>query len=539
MIIPEVLQQTIPTWTWVGWLATALGWAGSCFWFEQDRTRVRAGGERWKWFGLIFGVLFFLGTWRLGSLIVPYAMLALLTLTGLFLIRTGRLAELLSAAATPRSGLGKFADLRARLGRWLQGTGAGPDPGTAAVALFSKNGSPYGGQDSRTLGAEGSQALALVQDLLARSVAIGATDIHIEPKSSQELQVRFRIDGMLQNVRVIAGPVGPAVISLLKVLGDMDIAERRRPQDGTFAAVVDSRRFDIRGATGPTNFGEKLVLRLLDAEGGIMRGGLDGLGMSPGLSQALRSLVKRSQGMLIVCGPTGSGKTTSIYAAMSEMDVLTRNIVTIEDPIEYRLENISQTAVNAAAGLTFASILRSVLRQDPDVVLIGEVRDKETAEIAMQAALTGHLVLTTLHANDTATTITRLLDLGVDATLIQSTVTAVLAQRLIRLLCPACKVPYRPEEALLRANGLRPGKIETMFKAGGCPRCLGTGYRGRTGIYEFLPMDAPVKALLVGRPSVEKIRDLAVRAGMRTLRQAALRLVIDGSTSLEEAARVA
>ena len=304
------------------------------------------------------------------------------------------------------------------------------------------------------------------------------------------------------------------------------------------AMLSGGRRFDVRAASGPTNFGEKLALRLLDADGGMVRQGLAALGMRDSMMRSLRDVVQRSHGMLVVAGPTGSGKTTTVYAALAEIDVLTRNVVTIEDPVEYRLDNISQTAVNVAAELTFAKILRSVLRQDPDVILVGEIRDRETAEIAMQAALTGHFVFTTLHANDSATTVTRLLDIGCDATLIQSAVTAVLAQRLVRILCPDCKQPYAPQPEELKRLGIPADKAPTFYKEQGCEKCLGTGYRGRTGVYELMLVDGEIRSLLVGRPSLEAIRAAAKKSGTRTLWQSALRKVIEGQTSLSEAERV-
>jgi type II secretory ATPase GspE/PulE/Tfp pilus assembly ATPase PilB-like protein len=262
--------------------------------------------------------------------------------------------------------------------------------------------------------------------------------------------------------------------------------------------------------------------------------------MRESVLKSLRSIIQRPHGMLIVCGPTGSGKTTTVYAAIGEIDVFSRNIVTIEDPIEYRLDNISQTAVNVSAELTFAKILRSVLRQDPDVILVGEIRDRETAEIAMQAALTGHFVFTTLHANDTATTVARLLDIGIDATLIQSAVTAVLAQRLVRVLCAKCKVPYKPPPEFLARCGLDPAEETTFYRENekGCRACVGTGFRGRTGVYELLVFDNTIKDLLVGRPSIQAIRAAAKKAGMRTLQDSAMQKVVSGMTSLSEVARV-
>jgi type II secretory ATPase GspE/PulE/Tfp pilus assembly ATPase PilB-like protein len=325
----------------------------------------------------------------------------------------------------------------------------------------------------------------------------------------------------------------------MKVLGDMDIAEKRRPQDGTFTVLMEDRRFDVRAASAPTNFGEKMALRLLDADGGIVKGGLGSIGMKDSVVAQLREIIQQPHGMLIVCGPTGSGKTTTLYSALSEIDVNSKNIITIEDPIEYRLEGISQTAVNVAAELTFAKILRSTLRQDPDVILVGEVRDKETAEIAMQAAMTGHFVFTTLHANDAPTTITRLLDIGVEATLIQSAVSAVLAQRLVRVLCPKCKQAVQLSDELKQKWGIAVGKDVTIYQEKGCPACHGTGFRGRTGLHELMIFDNSIRELLVGRPSMQTIRQAARKGGMKTLLEAGVGKVLAGVTSVSEMQRVA
>ncbi|HBB75732.1 MAG TPA: type II secretion system protein GspE, partial [Planctomycetaceae bacterium] len=336
----------------------------------------------------------------------------------------------------------------------------------------------------------------------------------------------------------VEGQAARALVSAVKVLADMDIAERRRPQDGTFAVLADGKKFEVRAASGPTSFGEKMALRLLDAGGELVKSGLKSLGMSKALVTQLESVIHQPHGMLIVCGPTGSGKTTTLYAALGEIDVLSRNIVTIEDPIEYRLDNISQTAVNNQADLTFAKILRSVLRQDPDVILVGEIRDQETAEIAMQAALTGHFVFTTLHANDTATTVTRLLDIGIEVSLIQSAVTAVLAQRLVRVLCPKCKEAYPAPEDFRKKLGVPPDKELMIYREKGCAACLNTGFRGRSGVHELLIFNDDIKELLVGHPSVQAIRAAGRRHGMRTLQEGGLAKVLQGVTSLSEVARM-
>lgn len=406
------------------------------------------------------------------------------------------------------------------------------------VILLKKDGSPIDGQ-GKGMDRAGSKAIRVVQGLFEKAIKNGATDLHFEPKSGEEIAVRCRVDGVMQNLTTLWAAEGKSSISALKVLSDMDIAERRRPQDGTFAVLFKGRKFDIRAASGPTNFGEKMALRLLDSDGAIVKNGLEGIGMSESVTKKMRQVITQPHGMLLVCGPTGSGKTTTLYTALGELDVFSKNIVTIEDPIEYRLDNISQTAVNVAADLTFANILRSTLRQDPDVILVGEIRDKETAEIAMQAALTGHFVFSTLHANDSATTITRLLDIGIDTTLIQSSVSAVLAQRLIRVLCKRCKEAYTPPDNFLQKLGLPPGEQISLYKEVGCTSCLDSGYRGRTGIHELLLFDTSIRDLLVGRPSIQDIRQAGRKSGMKTLKQSGIRKVIAGITSLNEVMRVA
>ena len=414
-------------------------------------------------------------------------------------------------------------------------TRTGPAP---RIVLLKKDGTTVDGK-SGALDRETSQAVKTVQEMFLKAVDLRATDIHCEPKNNDEYVVRCRIDGILQNIAAFPADEGKAVLSAMKVLGDMDIAEKRRPQDGTFTVLMEDRRFDVRAASAPTNFGEKMALRLLDADGGIVKGGLGSIGMKDSVVAQLREIIQQPHGMLIVCGPTGSGKTTTLYSALSEIDVNSKNIITIEDPIEYRLEGISQTAVNVAAELTFAKILRSTLRQDPDVILVGEVRDKETAEIAMQAAMTGHFVFTTLHANDAPTTITRLLDIGVEATLIQSAVSAVLAQRLVRVLCPKCKQAVQLSDDLKQKWGIAVGKDVTIYQEKGCPACHGTGFRGRTGLHELMIFDNSIRELLVGRPSMQTIRQAARKGGMKTLLEAGVGKVLAGVTSVSEMQRVA
>ena len=526
------------------WLTWAALWAAAAMWVERDAARIFRRSFPFKMAALALGAFLLLASYQYG---IPSAAPALLTLPLALAAYVGARelvappeARLIprSLAGGPAGGAGGWFGLKALVDRFRASTGT-VDVGTdKPVILMKKDGRTYDGRSAGDLDQETSKAIRSVQGIFLTAIEMDATDIHLEPKVGDELAVRYRVDGIMQSIATLPGGAGRAVVSAIKVLADMDIAERRRPQDGTFAVLYAGTKFDIRAASGPTNFGEKAALRLLKSEGGIVKDGLNSLGMRESMLKTLRSVIHRPHGMLIVCGPTGSGKTTSVYGALAEIDVFSRNIITIEDPIEYRLDNISQTAVNNAADLTFAKILRSVLRQDPDVILVGEIRDRETAEIAMQAALTGHFVFTTLHANDTATTVTRLLDIGIEATLIQSAVTAVLAQRLVRKLCDTCKQPYTPAPELLQRFGIPVEKGQVFYREKGCKDCHGTGYRGRTGVYELMVVDNTIRNLLVGRPSIQAIKAAARQAGMRTLQQSALYKVVAGVTSLEEIVRV-
>jgi general secretion pathway protein E len=535
-------------------VVAAVAWAAATLWIDRDGKEVVSASARLGWTTascIAGGVL-------LASLVFspssPAGWLGTLFALGFPLMALGYLAHRdLEAAADERylpekvvEGFLRPLAKQLRYDRLKSKILGSSDEITAGdmelphIELVKKDGSRIDGKSTGSTDREASKAVTSAQRLFARAVVMRATDIHLEPKTGDDMQVRFRIDGVLQNITSYPGADGRALLSAMKVLADMDIAERRRPQDGTFAALGDGRRFDIRAATGPTNFGEKMVLRLLDSQGGIVKAGLAAIGMRESMLKQLRSIIHLPHGMMLVCGPTGSGKTTTLYAALGEIDAYSRNIITIEDPIEYQLDNISQTAVNNAAGLTFANILRSVLRQDPDVILIGEIRDKETAEIAMQSALTGHFVFSTLHANDSATTITRLLDIGIETTLIQSALTAVLAQRLVRVLCPKCKERYDPTDEFLATWRIPREKAVRFFREHekGCPACMGTGFRGRTGIYELMAVDDSIRDLLVGRPSIQAIKAAARKGGMRTLQETGLNKVVEGMTSVNELARV-
>jgi general secretion pathway protein E len=404
--------------------------------------------------------------------------------------------------------------------------------------LLKKDGSSAlaqteGGDDEGTM----SDNVRNLQHMLIGAMKAGATDVHFEPHE-KEYFIRFRVDGVLKNFSTMQVPEGKGLISALKVVSDMDISERRRPQDGTFSAVFEGAKYDVRSASTPTSYGEKMVLRLLNSSGGVMKAGLSNIGLRTQVLDQLRQVIHKPYGMFLVTGPTGSGKTTTVYASLNEIDALQHNITTIEDPVEYRLDGITQIAVNAAAGVTFASILRSVLRQDPDVLLVGEIRDKETAEIACQAALTGHFVFSTLHANDTVATITRMLDLGLDPMLIQTAVTAVLGQRLARKLCEQCKEAYPPPSDLLERLGVKPGAVKQIYREKGCETCGGSGYKGRLGLHELMVMNDDIRKLITAEPNINELKQATRRAGTRSLQTDGLMKVLKGLTSVNEIIRV-
>jgi len=403
------------------------------------------------------------------------------------------------------------------------------------IVLLRKDGSTLDQITQKHGGGEASQAVLAVKQLIESAVLLRATDVHIEPKR-EELQARFRIDGILHNVPSYARELALPMISAIKVLSDMDIAEKRKPQDGTFMGRLGGKEIDFRVSTTPSVHGETMVIRILDRGVGII--GLDELGMPQRMLATVKGMVESPNGMMIVSGPTGSGKTTTLYAMLARLDAFQKNIITIENPIEYRLENINQTQVNPKADVTFASALRSFLRQDPDVIMVGEIRDAETARVALQAAMTGHFVFTTIHANDSITTLFRLLDLGVEPYLISSSLTGVLAQRLVRVLCEECKIPYVPQPAFLKRIGLKPSEEIELFKAQGCDHCQGTGYYGRIGIFEVFEVNDAIRELIRTNPSILLIKEEARRNGWRTLQENGLAKVIEGVTSIKELARV-
>ncbi len=385
---------------------------------------------------------------------------------------------------------------------------------------------------------EEAPIIRLVNSLLFQAVKDRASDIHIEPYE-RDLTVRFRIDGILYDIISPPKRFQPVIISRIKIMGGLNIAEKRLPQDGRIRIKLAGKEVDIRVSTVPTAYGERVVMRLLDRSATILQ--LDELGLDGHKLELVDTLVHQSHGIVLVTGPTGSGKTTTLYAGLSRINATDKNIITIEDPIEYQLHGVGQIQVNPKIDLTFAGGLRSVLRQDPDVIMVGEIRDAETAKIAIQAALTGHLVFSTLHTNDSCGAITRLIEMGIEPFLVASSVIAVMAQRLLRRVCPTCRVPYRPSVEELRQLGISADDLEgrQVYKPGpGCPECKQTGYRGRLGIHELLVVDDEVRNLTMKASDSSSIRRVAAAKGMTSLREDGSDKVLRGLTTIEEVLRV-
>ena len=452
--------------------------------------------------------------------------------------RAGALAELRRALGVPlrarRVGAGEFDELVSALYN-------GADAGAAALAgdlsqeldlsrLLQEIPEIEDLLDSQ----DDAPVIRLINALFTQALRDGASDIHVEPFELRSV-VRLRIDGTLRDLIEPARALHAALVSRIKIMAQLDIAEKRLPQDGRITLRVAGKPVDVRVSTIPTGHGERVMLRLLDKQAGRLD--LSQLGMDDATLAHMDSLIREPHGIVLVTGPTGSGKTTTLYAALSRLDTSSLNIMTVEDPIEYDLDGINQTQINSRIDMSFARALRAILRQDPDVVMIGEIRDLETAQIAVQASLTGHLVFATLHTNDAVSSVNRLVDMGVEPFLLASSLIGVCAQRLVRRLCLQCRKPITPDPAQLRALGVAPAGV-AISAAHGCAACNRSGYRGRTGIYELLMVDDDLRRLIHDRASEHRLREHAVGHGMRSLRDDGMRWVAQGVTSLEEVVRV-
>jgi general secretion pathway protein E len=380
--------------------------------------------------------------------------------------------------------------------------------------------------------ADDAPVIRLINGIIAEAVRAGASDIHLEP-FERALTVRMRVDGVLREALSLNPRITPLLVSRIKVMARLDIAEKRVPQDGRISLTLGGKSLDVRVSTLPSRAGERVVLRILDKDQADLK--LEQLGMAPGVLDAFRAALAEPNGIILVTGPTGSGKTTSLYAGLSLLNDATRNILTVEDPVEYAIDGVGQTQVNTKVGMTFAAGLRAILRQDPDVVMVGEIRDVETARIAVQASLTGHLVLSTVHTNDAVGAVTRLRDMGVEPFLLASTLRLIVAQRLVRRLCDACRRPEPADAATARLVGIRTG--ETVWRPHGCARCNQTGYVGRVGLYEAIRVDDRIRRLIAAEADEQAIAAVAFNTA-DTLTHSARTLVLEGVTSVEEAVRV-
>ncbi|MBR2547697.1 MAG: Flp pilus assembly complex ATPase component TadA [Eubacterium sp.] len=389
------------------------------------------------------------------------------------------------------------------------------------------------GEDS----ASQAPAIRLVNSILERAVTERSSDIHIEPREEQ-LSVRMRIDGLLRDILTVPSELQSSVIARIKVMANLDIAERRVPQDGRFNVRIKNKDIDVRVSTLPTVYGEKIVARLLDKTTGNL--GRDAIGLQPDDLKKYEKLIKVKNGVILIVGPTGSGKTTTMYSMINELNTREVNLVTLEDPVEYNVDGVNQVQINEKTGMTFATGLRSILRQDPDIICVGEIRDGETAEIAMRSAITGHVVLSTIHTSDAIGTIERLVDMGVEPYLVASAVKGVFSQRLVRKVCPDCKEPYHPSEEEQQSLGLEYDPNRVFYKGKGCPKCFDTGYRGRTGVFEIFPLSIKVRRMVAkgaGREAIETmLTDPA--SGFVSLKQSAINLVEQGITTTDEVLRV-
>ncbi len=383
--------------------------------------------------------------------------------------------------------------------------------------------------------ADDAPVVKLVNQIVAQAVELGASDVHMAP-DGHEVRVRVRVDGILQDITTVPRRMAAGVVSRVKIMAELDISERRLPQDGRVSLTVDGRHIDLRVVTLPSVHGESIVMRILDKDSVVMK--LEKLGMADAERDRFERAFHETHGAVLVTGPTGSGKSTTLYAALLALNTPEKNIITVEDPVEYQIAGLTQVQVSSKAGLTFATGLRAMVRADPDIIMVGEIRDRETAQIAVESALTGHLVLSTLHTNDAPSAITRLTEMGIEPFLVASALDCVLAQRLARMLCSNCKQRTIVPAEVLRDNGYKALVDLEAYEPNGCRRCAGTGYRGRLGIYEVMTLSSEIRNLTLERRSAEEIREVAIREGMRRLRDDGLEKVRQGLTSIAEIARV-
>lgn len=516
-------------------------WVWTCRWIDEDAHGLKVRPMFWNTIALFGGTAGFVL-----ALCMPAFPVAFLVMTtayalpmGLYVYERNQRVPDSGKVLTPRHLKSVGLRLLGRLGIKFGTREVREAIGGPPIRLIGKSGKGAGEVD-RSKQVESSGGYLAARELIYDAILRRTTDIHLEPKED-EISVRLRVDGVMYPAEPFDRSTGDAIINIFKVLGAMDITERRKPQDGSFRAETEGRQIDFRVATQGVQFGEKMSLRILDQGSSVKT--LPMLGLRKQLMEQVAEIVHQPHGMFLSCGPTGAGKSTTLYAALQEIDALESNIITIEDPVEYKMANVTQIEINTKAGQTFAGSLRSVLRQDPDVLLVGEIRDAETAKIACQASTTGHMVFSTLHANDTVTALFRLIDLGVEPFLLASSLSAILGQRLVRKLCEDCREPYRPDVELLHTLGLPAEKVDKFYRppksGNACPTCSGMGYFGRMGVFELLVMTDRLRDMIRETPNLAAIKAEARKNGMLYMIEEGLRLVVKGTTSLEELRRVA
>lgn len=537
--------------TQVGWYLSLLKfvpvvllflyWVNTSSWVAEDSRSLKVRPEMWNSVMLLCGVLAFvlvltIPLYAAGALAMLFVYGAPL---GFYVYERNQRVPESGKVLTPRHIKSWTIRQLARVGIHIGGKEATEITLGPPIQFIGKT--KTGQRDeARTRQVESSKGYMAAKELVYDSILRRATDIHLEPKED-EMGARIRIDGVMYPTEPFDRPVGDAITNIFKVLSAMDITERRRPQDGSFGALVEGREVDFRVASQGTRFGEKLSLRILDQSNSVSS--IEQLGMRKQMEEKIKEIARQPHGMFLCCGPTGAGKSTTLYNCLGSLDRDQCNIITIEDPIEYKMDGVTQIEINTKSGQSFGGSLRSVLRQDPDVVMIGEIRDEETAKIACQAASTGHMVFSTVHANDTITALYRLLDLNVEPFMLANSVSAILGQRLARRLCPHCKEPYKPNPELLKQAGLPAEKVKDFYRPPKdrkevCTNCGGLGFRGRIGVYELLVINDRMRDLVRDKAPISTLRAEARKNGMLYMREEGLRLVVRGVTSVDELMRV-
>lgn len=514
-------------------------WIYSTRWADHDSGSLKLNRMNWNALLFLSGVASFLAVLMIPNFALGSAVLLLgySVPLGSYIVERNRRVPESAKVMTP-------AHIHKVLTRFLarMGIDIGMSKETRDAALgppirfVGKSISGRGEDESRSRQAEKSKGYLAAKELVYDAIMRRATDIHLEPKPD-ETAVRYRIDGVMYPAEPFDRGMGDSINNIFKVLSAMDITEKRRSQDGSFRAQLENRMIDFRVASQGTRDGEKMSIRILDQANSVST--LAGLGLRKQMQDQIREIINLPNGLMLTCGPTGAGKSTTLYAALNELDAFQQNIITVEDPIEYKMPNVTQIEINTKAGQTFGGSLRSILRQDPDVVLIGEIRDEETAKIACQAANTGHMVFSTVHANDTISALYRLFDLGVEPFLLSSALSAILGQRLVRKLCPDCREAYKPTAESLKQAGLPADKIDAFYRAPKnreetCLTCGGLGYRGRIGVFELFVLTERIKDMIREKAPVQNIRAEARKNGMLYMKEEGLRLVVKGITSVQE-----